>query len=43
MSKKRIYHSRVWGGGNLNDFTKPAQSRKAFHLEADKIVIIKLE
>jgi hypothetical protein len=25
------------------DFTKPTQSRKVLHLQADKIVIIKLE
>ena len=40
--KKRISHSGVWGS-NLQVFTKLEQSRKVFHLEVDKIVIIKLK
>jgi hypothetical protein len=37
-----LTHSEV-RGSNLQDFTKQAQSRKVFHLELDKIIIIKLK
>jgi hypothetical protein len=37
-----LTHSGVWGS-NLQDFTKQAQSRKVFHLELDKSLIIKLK
>jgi hypothetical protein len=42
MPKKRLSHSRVWGR-NSQDFTEQAQSRKVFHLETNKITIIKLK
>ena len=40
--KKKLIHSGLWGS-NLQDFIKQAQSRKAFHLVAVKIVIIELK
>jgi len=40
--KERLSHYGVWGS-DLQVFTKLAQSRKMFHLEMDKIVIIKLK
>jgi hypothetical protein len=41
MLKMSLTHSGVWGN-NSQDFSKQAQSRKAFHLEVDKSIIIKL-
>ena len=40
--KERLSHSGVWGS-NLQVFTKLAQSRKKFHLEVNKVVIINLK
>ena len=40
--REKLYHKGVWGS-NLQVFTKLAQSRKVFHLEVEKIVIIKLK
>jgi hypothetical protein len=42
MPKKKLSHGGLWGRV-LQDFIKQAQSRKVFHLEAVKIVIIKFK
>jgi hypothetical protein len=42
MPKERLSYNGVWGS-NSEDFTKLAQSRKLFHLEVNKITIIKLK
>jgi hypothetical protein len=42
MPKKKLSHDGLWGS-NPQDFIKQAQSRKAFHLVAVKIVIIELK
>jgi hypothetical protein len=42
MPKRKALPLGIWRS-NLEDFTKLAQSRKVFHLEVDKIVIVKLK
>jgi hypothetical protein len=42
MLKESLSRSGVWGS-NSQDFTKQAQSRKAFHLEVEKSIIIRLK
>jgi hypothetical protein len=42
MAKKKLSYDGLWGS-NPQDFIKLAQSRKMFHLEAVKTVIMKLE
>jgi hypothetical protein len=42
MPKKKLSHDGLWGS-NPQDFIKQTRSRKVFHLEVTKIVIIKFE
>ena len=42
LPKKSLSHNGVWGS-NPQDFFVQAQSRRAFHLGAVKIVIIELK
>ena len=42
VSKESLSHSAVWGSNSQN-FTKQVQSRKVFHLEEVKTIIIELK